>query len=93
MPIALIDVIWLFQMFRRRRSHTESRADAPAIESDIPIRNPEDATIAMVSLSERIARFVRHPDASVPMTIAITGEWGSGKSSLMNLLKAEVRIR
>ena len=26
-----------------------------------------------------------------PLTIAVTGEWGSGKSSLMNLLRVDLR--
>ena len=59
----------------------------PAIESDRPLEDSEQATTAMRRVADRIVRFVRHPDASVPLTIAITGKWGAGKSSLMNLVK------
>lgn len=36
-----------------------------------------------------LSRFVQ--DCQTPMTIAIQGDWGSGKTSLMNLMRDEVR--
>jgi photosystem II stability/assembly factor-like uncharacterized protein len=38
-----------------------------------------------------LSRFLRNAKTEPPLTIAITGEWGSGKSSLMNLLRGDLR--
>jgi photosystem II stability/assembly factor-like uncharacterized protein len=40
-----------------------------------------------------LSAFLRNVNTEPPLTIAITGEWGSGKSSLMNLLRADLRRR
>jgi hypothetical protein len=37
-----------------------------------------------------IAEFLTHPDTKPPLTISIEGEWGSGKSSFMKQLEAEI---
>ena len=66
------------------------REDLPSIESDKPVDDPKEAMTRLVALATRIARFLRHPDASVPLTIALTGRWGSGKSSLMKLVRSEL---
>jgi Cdc6-like AAA superfamily ATPase len=39
------------------------------------------------------SRFVRNTSTSLPLTIAITGPWGTGKSSLMNLVAEDLRQR
>ena len=66
---------------------TEPGQNVPGIESDRPVEDSAQATTAMRRVADQIVRFVRHPDASVPLTIAITGKWGTGKLSLMNLVK------
>lgn len=42
----------------------------------------------MKSYAEALTKFIR--DAQAPLTIALQGEWGSGKTSLMNALKASL---
>jgi hypothetical protein len=37
--------------------------------------------------AEAISEFILNPDTKTPITIAITGEWGSGKSTLMSWIK------
>src|SRR6202035_63449 len=37
-----------------------------------------------------LSHFLRNEKTQPPLTVAITGEWGSGKSSLMNLLRADL---
>jgi hypothetical protein len=37
-----------------------------------------------------MAEFLTHPDTKPPLTISIEGEWGSGKSSFMKQLEAEI---
>jgi photosystem II stability/assembly factor-like uncharacterized protein len=37
--------------------------------------------------ADRLARFIMNPNTTTPLTMAITGQWGKGKTSLMNLLR------
>ena len=67
-----------------------NEADVPNIEHDNPIEHPDQATKAMRDVATRIFRFVRNPDASAPLTFALTGKWGSGKSSLMKLVERDL---
>ena len=88
--LALINLVLLLRMLLRRDSTNNDREDLPDIESDKPIDDPRKATKDSVTLARRIARLLRHLDASVPFTIALTGKWGSGKSSLMKLVHNEL---
>jgi WD40 repeat protein len=40
-----------------------------------------------------LSRFIRNVNTEPPLTVAITGRWGSGKSSLMNLLAEDLSWR
>ncbi|MGM0578731.1 MAG: KAP family P-loop NTPase fold protein [Myxococcota bacterium] len=45
--------------------------------------------LKMSKYAKALARFVCH--SHTPMTVGIQGEWGSGKTSLMNMMRAEIR--
>lgn len=45
------------------------------------------------AIAQGLSHFLRNDKTQPPLTIAITDEWGSGKSSLMNLLKADLARR
>ena len=47
--------------------------------------------LGYADIAAGLSRFLRNPKTLPPLTVAVTGEWGSGKSSLMNLLKADLR--
>ena len=64
---------------------------APALESDLPIDDPNQTTEATRRVAKRIYRFVRNPDAPAPLTFALVGKWGSGKSTLMKLVERDLR--
>ena len=51
---------------------------------DRPAAAGEDS-LDMNSYAEALTKFIK--DAEAPLTIALQGEWGSGKTSLMNALK------
>lgn len=51
---------------------------------DIPITSSTDDRLNMQSFEQALLGFIRY--TNTPMTIAIQGEWGSGKTSLMNRL-------
>lgn len=55
---------------------------------DIPITRSEEDQLNMHSFEKALTGFIRFTDT--PMTIAIQGEWGSGKTSLMNRLSEQL---
>ena len=67
------------------------RPNVPALVSDGPISDLKQATDAMQEVVTRISDFVRNPNSSAPFTFAVTGQWGSGKSSLMKMVEQMLR--
>ena len=67
----------------------ESVADV--LVSDRPLDNSIGDVLAFNSIALGLSRFLRNENTSPPLTVAIIGEWGTGKSSLMNLLRADLR--
>jgi photosystem II stability/assembly factor-like uncharacterized protein len=87
-PIALL----LFVSMRKpapvvRAEH--SIEDVPW--NDRPLTEPGADRLDYRPLAAGIARFFGNPGTEPPLTIAITGPWGSGKSSLMNLVADAVK--
>ncbi|HEY0511798.1 MAG TPA: P-loop NTPase fold protein [Thermoanaerobaculia bacterium] len=67
---------------------SESAADL--LVSDNPISSPTADAFDFSAVALGLSRFLRNEKTMPPLTIAVTGEWGSGKSSLMNLLRADL---
>ncbi|NNH67888.1 P-loop NTPase fold protein [Rhizobium laguerreae] len=63
--------------------------NAPGSDSPIGWRDRDALKLKPIALA--ISRFIRNIDTRPPLTIAVTGGWGSGKSSLMNLLREDLR--
>lgn len=53
--------------------------------TDSPIHAETDEALGLRAHAEALAEFVR--GCQTPMTIALQGDWGSGKTSLMNLIR------
>jgi photosystem II stability/assembly factor-like uncharacterized protein len=64
---------------------------AGLLVSDRPIEAGEADVFDFNAVALGLSRFLRNEKTEPPLTIAITGEWGSGKSSLMNLLRGDLR--
>jgi photosystem II stability/assembly factor-like uncharacterized protein len=60
--------------------------------SDRPIGPDDPDPLRFGELARGISRFLRNENTEPPVTVAITGAWGTGKSSLMNLLKADLGL-
>src|SRR5215207_11524466 len=60
------------------------------IKSDEPIRNPEDDQLGRANLAAMIAGEIRNIDASEGFVVGVLGPWGSGKTSLINLIRTEL---
>jgi hypothetical protein len=58
---------------------------------DVPIERIEDENLDIKPYIESLSQFIMECDT--PMTIAIQGDWGSGKTSMMNLVRANIEVR
>ena len=56
--------------------------------TDVPLQGYEDDSLGQGNYINALASFIRR--AETPMTIAVQGEWGCGKTSLMNALADQV---
>lgn len=61
---------------------------APLGVQDIPIQSREDETLGNTEYAQALTEFIVR--CQTPMTIAIQGDWGSGKTSLMKLIEIEL---
>ncbi|MCO6455995.1 MAG: hypothetical protein J5I93_11915 [Pirellulaceae bacterium] len=71
------------------REQTEATI-ADRFASDRPLRTGDRDYLGFQSLALALSRFLRNENTVPPVTIAITGDWGTGKSSLMNLVQADL---
>lgn len=63
---------------------------ANVLVSDRPLEIGDPDPLKFKPVAFGLSRFIRNENTVPPLTIAITGKWGSGKSSLMNLLHADL---
>ena len=58
--------------------------------SDRPLEPGEPDALGLGAIAAGLAFFLRNDKTRPPLVLGINGRWGSGKSSLMNLLKKEL---
>lgn len=58
-----------------------------------PVLKPEDDRYGFVPIADGLARSICALDDNISTVIGIEGRWGSGKSSLMQLLSTQLRAR
>ncbi|MBI3448882.1 MAG: hypothetical protein HY049_08220 [Acidobacteria bacterium] len=58
--------------------------------SDRPLQPGDRDHLRIGDIAAGLSRFLRNEMTEPPLTIAVTGPWGSGKSSLMNLLAGDL---
>lgn len=64
-----------------------------AFVADLPLTERAQAPAWMQKLVSGLANYIGNPATAAPITLAITGAWGRGKSSVMNLLRRELEER
>jgi hypothetical protein len=64
---------------------------ADLLISDRPLESGDTDAFDFTAVARGLSRFLRNEKTQPPLTLAVTGEWGSGKSSLMNLLRADLK--
>jgi hypothetical protein len=80
-------------VLRRPPEIKEQSSVADILASDRPIEPGEPDPLQFNAVALGLSRFLRNANTTPPLSIAITGEWGTGKSSLMNLLRGDLRAR
>lgn len=60
------------------------------LESDKPIANANEDKLNMAEPANLLAKVLSEQNSSDSLVVGIYGEWGSGKSSFVNLLKQEL---
>lgn len=55
---------------------------------DIPLEKLEDESLGLKEYADSLSEFIQK--CETPITIALQGDWGSGKTSLMNLIKESI---
>jgi photosystem II stability/assembly factor-like uncharacterized protein len=71
----------------REKGERQPRSIADYAVSDRPLTSQDFDALNFGALSAGISNFLRNENTTGPLTLAITGPWGSGKSSIMGLLK------
>jgi predicted KAP-like P-loop ATPase len=73
-------------LFSNQNNRTNMITTTSIIDS--PKKAQEDDLLGIDRYKSGLVRFVE--SSNTPITIALQGEWGSGKTSLMNTLKEEL---
>lgn len=55
---------------------------------DIPVQKMEEESLGLKDYADSLSEFIQQ--CETPLTIALQGDWGSGKTSLMNLIKIHI---
>ncbi len=58
--------------------------------TDAPIHSLNNDKLNFGPIAQSLSQFLRNERTTSPLTVAISGQWGSGKSSLMSLLKTDL---
>lgn len=58
--------------------------------NDSPIERAEDDLYGVASFAKSLAQSIRSIKAPVGTTIALNGQWGSGKTSVINIVRQEI---
>jgi hypothetical protein len=74
----------------RSLEEIEQTAVENTLASDRPLEPGERDVLGLNTIALGLSRFLRNEKTIAPLTIAINGGWGSGKSSLMNLLRRDL---
>jgi len=93
---------WLFCLLVAFRAFSFAKQDpipqesgspsvTDALAPDRPLQPDQPDPLDFGLISRGLSRFMRNPSTEPPLTVAVTGQWGTGKSSMMNLLYHDLK--
>jgi hypothetical protein len=59
--------------------------------TDAPIGWEDKDALGLQPIARALSKFLRNRDTEPPLTFAVSGRWGTGKSSLLNLVAEDLR--
>lgn len=90
----LLVSLFFASIWRRRRKSARVSASggsvADLLVTDRPLLPGDPDYMDFSRRAAQLSRFLRHERTEMPVTLAISAEWGRGKSSLMNLLAEDL---
>jgi hypothetical protein len=90
--LMLASVTLSIPYFRIRQRKTEDVV-LHKLSSDEPIKEKGQDQLGFSESVSALSHYLRNPSTEPPLTLAITGDWGMGKSSLMRLLEMDLTKR
>jgi len=87
----LLLLLGLVRMIPEERQPAPREGIGQLLVSDEPIETSDRDFLGFKQVALGLSNYLRNNATNPPLTIAITGEWGMGKSSLMNLLNGDLR--
>jgi photosystem II stability/assembly factor-like uncharacterized protein len=88
--LAIVGALLVPALRAPRQQQGPKASVGEVLATDRPLVEGEPDVLGMREVALGISRFLRNENTLPPLTVAITGEWGTGKSSLMNLLRADL---
>ncbi|NBQ68390.1 MAG: hypothetical protein EBU46_05970 [Nitrosomonadaceae bacterium] len=89
--IALLICAYAFWLRVRQRSVSQQPTASNQAISDNPAGPGTRDLLGARLMTDSLVRFLTNENSLPPLTAAITGDWGSGKSSVMNYLYASLK--
>ncbi|MBT6716120.1 MAG: hypothetical protein HOB18_00570 [Nitrospina sp.] len=83
-------LIWSIYLLMRKKITPiplDENTTADVVVTDEAVTNPKQDALGTRRLAKQLSLFLRNRNTKAPITLAITGQWGSGKSSVMGMLK------
>lgn len=90
LSLCLVGLLFI-PALKRPQPRVISESAEDLLVSDQPIGAPGSDKFDFTAVALGLSRFLRNEKTLPPLTIAVTGEWGTGKSSLMNLLRVDLK--
>ena len=88
--LALLTSLVCFLQALRRVYEAPVEAIDDSLTADRPLEPGDVDVIGLGRIAKALSRFLRNENTLPPLTAAVVGKWGTGKSSLMNLLKKDL---
>ena len=85
-PVLLVRQQEFSSFLRFKVNSNQASPTIPYFDGDQPVERREDDRLGRRSFAESLARQVQAVPAKHGFTIGITGEWGSGKTSVLNMV-------
>lgn len=90
--IPLLTTFWFFSLIYFLRSRKMLAKKSSVFENDCPIIHSDDDLFNLNTVANELSNEINGwKDTKASFSIGLSGRWGTGKTSLMNLLKNELQ--